>query len=573
MIDDETESNSISCAVPIDQQPLVKLEQARAELDTLQELRRRQDECLFDYKSLLRAVRAFHHCRDLEQLSLILRAIIYERIACSGLWFFIYDQEEERFVLWFSYQHDAAQTGEYTLLPDTRYAFSLQPGILWQLFCRGEPFSVVDRDGGHRFADLFQRKGLDAIDASAWLPLVIENKPAGVIALGPREGGRAYDENAMEFLQTVGEQAAVALNSVTLYSRLNAEQEKLDRTIQNLSVLYEISGAISQIDNMKQLLLEILDKAIQRVGAQKGSIMLYIPEEDQLKLQVVRGLPDKLVEEAINSGEQQCRTFRPGEGIAGLVFQRGQYHISNNAAQDDKYLSSEKSYIETIACLPLISCDEAIGVLNITNKAGGGFDEEDIEILSAIANQAAMIIEKADLYQLAITDELTGLYVRRFFYRRLEEEFRRHKRYNNQFSLLMIDIDFFKRFNDTYGHAVGDEVLKGVARTLVAQCREIDVVSRHGGEEFVILMPETINQGAASAAERLRQAVEELQVEHGGEMLQVTISVGIHHTEEGLASGTELLQRADIALYQAKHQGRNRVISWEEGMAFPEKRE
>jgi len=324
---------------------------------------------------------------------------------------------------------------------------------------------------------------------------------------------------------------------------------------------------------MKQLLLEILDKAIQRVGAQKGSIMLYIPEEDQLKLQVVRGLPDKLVEEAINSGEQQCRTFRPGEGIAGLVFQRGQYHISNNAAQDDKYLSSEKSYIETIACLPLISCDEAIGVLNITNKAGGGFDEEDIEILSAIANQAAMIIEKADLYQLAITDELTGLYVRRFFYRRLEEEFRRHKRYNNQFSLLMIDIDFFKRFNDTYGHAVGDEVLKGVARTLVAQCREIDVVSRHGGEEFVILMPETINQGAASAAERLRQAVEELQVEHGGEMLQVTISVGIHHTEEGLASGTELLQRADIALYQAKHQGRNRVISWEEGMAFPEKRE
>ncbi len=135
----------------------------------------------------------------------------------------------------------------------------------------------------------------------------------------------------------MGEQASVAIASVDLMDRLQHEQDTLDRTIRNIKVLYDISKAISQIDNMKQLLLAILDQAINRVGAQKGSIMLYDGDEDLLRLQVVRGLPDKLAEDRINSGEQQCKTFRPGEGIAGTVFKTQETYLSHDTDQDTRY--------------------------------------------------------------------------------------------------------------------------------------------------------------------------------------------------------------------------------------------
>ncbi len=212
-------------------------------------------------------------------------------------------------------------------------------------------------------------------------------------------------------------------------------------------------------------------------------------------------------------------------------------------------------------------------MLNITNKkeADAVFTEEDIEILTAITHQAAMTIEKADLYQLAITDELTGLYVRRFYFRRLDEELRRQKRYNNRLSMLMMDIDHFKKFNDTYGHEMGDDVLRVVARTLQAEAREVDVVARYGGEEFCILLPETDPEGALKAGDRFRSAIEAQEIPHEDGHVTVTASFGTAEATEDTPKGEDLVRNADVALYHAKANGRNRVEAWVEGMKIPEK--
>ena len=549
-----------------------QLDSIKAERQALVKDQRSMDNRLFNFQSLLRAARALHYCKEIPELMTVLKAIICDKLDAAGVWIFLYDEDEKLFRLQLAYDGEVRKT-DAVPKSGAAFTFTLQPGILWQLVCQGVSFSVVDLDGNFRFPELFAATKLDRFHATQWLPLVMNNEPKGLVALGPLRNGTPYGEPEQEFLSTVGEQASVAIASVDLMDRLQHEQETLDRTIRNIKVLYDISKAISQIDNMKQLLLAILDQAINRVGAQKGSIMLYDGDEDLLRLQVVRGLPDKLAEERINRGEQQCKTFRPGEGIAGTVFKTQETYLSHNTDKDTRYEHSKDSNINSIVCLPLLINDEAIGVLNITNKkeADAVFSEEDIEILTAITHQAAMTIEKADLYQLAITDELTGLYVRRFYFRRLEEELRRQKRYDNRLSMLMMDIDHFKKFNDTYGHEMGDEVLRVVARTLQAEAREVDVVARYGGEEFCILLPETDPVGALKAGERFRAAIEAQEIPHEDGFVKVTASFGTAEATEKTPKGEDLIRNADVALYHGKANGRNRVEAWVEGMKIPEK--
>ncbi len=534
--------------------PSVLKQQLRGALDR-QHL---MDARLFDYRSLLRAARALHHTRNLDDLLRMICAMVHDRLDVTDQWLFLRCEDPpQRFLQWLPEAGDSSEE-EATADAPEGFAFTLGQGIVWQLLCEGEPISVQDLGGRFRFAELFAATGLDRFPAVVWLPLVMERKPRGLLALGPQRNGRPYDDSQMEFLGTLGEQASVAIGSVFLWQQFQAEQAKLDRTIKHLSVLYDISRAVNRIEDMKSLLLEILDRAIERVGAQKGSVMLYEPAADLIKLRVVRGLPDRLAEDRINSGEQECKSFRPGEGIAGKVFLSKEYYLSLNAGKDEHYQHSERSNIASIICLPLVINDEAIGVLNITNKNEGQFSADDVEILTAIAGQAAMTIEKADLYRMAVTDELTQLYVRRYLGHRLDAELRRRERYGVPVTFLLVDIDHFKLVNDTHGHDAGDAILKEVARALVRAARSVDVVARFGGEEFAVLMPETPLAGAACAAERYRKAVEALRVTYDDKVLQVTISVGVAEALAPKTEPRELIRAADAALYYSKETGRNR---------------
>jgi diguanylate cyclase (GGDEF)-like protein len=203
--------------------------------------------------------------------------------------------------------------------------------------------------------------------------------------------------------------------------------------------------------------------------------------------------------------------------------------------------------------------DKLLGALNVSNSVANFFTESDFELFINLANQAAIAIENARLYRYAVTDEMTRLYNHRYFQQRLDEELMRATRYDNQVSLLILDVDHFKNFNDTYGHPEGDRVLKIVARLIEKSIREVDIAARYGGEEFVVICPEKNGEGSLVPAERIRSAIADYDFRIDGKPVPITVSVGIACFPDQAKSKTELIQRSDYALYYAKENGRNRV--------------
>jgi diguanylate cyclase (GGDEF)-like protein len=292
-------------------------------------------------------------------------------------------------------------------------------------------------------------------------------------------------------------------------------------------------------------------------------------------MRVVLGLPDKEAERKINDGETACRRWKRGEGVAGKVLESGTPIRVNDTGEDKSFAARESSNVRSILCVPLQVDGETIGVVNITNKKGGQpFADDDFEILGALADQAAVAIKRARLYDAAITDSLTQLTVRGYALDRLREEVKKSRRYKTPLSVVMCDIDHFKRVNDGWGHPAGDAVIRAAAATLKAGLRiDVDLAGRYGGEEFLLILPQTPAAGGGAAAERLRKAVSALEVDIGdGKTLQLTMSFGVAElrAEQG-ESADEVMKRADEALYASKEGGRNRVTvhGEEKGAAAP----
>lgn len=214
--------------------------------------------------------------------------------------------------------------------------------------------------------------------------------------------------------------------------------------------------------------------------------------------------------------------------------------------------------VTTFVGIPLQSERKVVAILMFENLAKADFEKAAI-----LSMQFTLEIKKVLLYEtverLSVTDSLTGLYVRRYFFERFGEEIERSKSYGFTFAFLMIDIDDFKKCNDTYGHLVGDVVLKDVARIMKENVREIDLVARYGGEEFAVVLPETELEGARHAAERIRKRIEEHVFKAYDEKVRVTISGGIALYPDAGDGAMELVEKADQALYKAKRSGKNVV--------------
>jgi diguanylate cyclase (GGDEF)-like protein len=217
------------------------------------------------------------------------------------------------------------------------------------------------------------------------------------------------------------------------------------------------------------------------------------------------------------------------------------------------------------AVFPLVADGRALGAVVAWHTEPGFFGDKERELLRLLCSIAPLPLRSARKYealdQRAHTDALTGLPNRASVESRLATLSHVFERYARPFSLLVIDVDFFKKFNDTHGHEAGDKVLQHVAAVIRHTVRDVDTPARLGGEEFVVLMPETTLRASHDAGERLRRAIEAREVDWNGQPLRVTVSIGAAGCPECTATAADALRLADEALYRAKDAGRNRVMS------------
>ena len=205
---------------------------------------------------------------------------------------------------------------------------------------------------------------------------------------------------------------------------------------------------------------------------------------------------------------------------------------------------------------PLNSRGETFGALLLERDEPDPFTRSEVGRIKMYASQVGVALEKA---MLATVDPLTSLYNRRKFFELAGRALARAIRYRERLSVLMLDIDDFKEFNDTYGHATGDAVLEEIAGQCRASLRETDIVGRYGGEEFVALLPSTPRDDAEEAADRLRRRIAEQRVDYGGDSLQVTVSIGVASRREADEDIEQIIERADRCLYAAKNAGKDQV--------------
>lgn len=324
----------------------------------------------------------------------------------------------------------------------------------------------------------------------------------------------------------------------------------LQKKIDEMEMLIEVSKDISSVLDYRQLLNKILHKNIQVLDADTGSIMLFDDESGDLIIEASFGLPHEIVTKTRVSS---------GQGISGWVAKTKKELIIYDTVKEPGFAELKGRKVEK-GCLmsaPLIAKNKVLGVINVSKKTPYSFNERDLELFRALSIHAAIAIDNAKLYRLAITDGLTKLYIHRYFQQRMDELIRFSKENKTPFSLIMTDIDHFKSFNDTYGHQVGDEVLKTVARILMKSVRDEDIVARYGGEEFAVICPGITKEEATIPAERIRKSVEEYDFFVNGKRVQITISLGISEYGEDAIDKKMLIECADLALYYAKENGRN----------------
>jgi diguanylate cyclase (GGDEF)-like protein len=351
----------------------------------------------------------------------------------------------------------------------------------------------------------------------------------------------------------------------------NRMTSRIRKKVFELSTMYRVSTLINGAATYQQALDDCLTHIITVFLAQRGSIMLLTEDRTKLRVESVRLFGQ--IDSGDDSDKPKTRfELEVGEGIAGQVVQSGEAILCMDCKTDDRFKNYDSKNgnkaPETLISVPLIVHGTVMGVVNLADRSTNKpFTDEDLELLQAIASQMAISIDNARLHELAITDGLTKLFIHRYFQLRLDDEMKRAIRFKMPLTLVLLDIDHFKKFNDTYGHQVGDKVLKAVATMIKDSVRATDIPCRYGGEEFSIILAHTNSEQALIFAERLRERIAAYVLKNAEDELRVTISIGLAEFPLVASSKEELIRKADQALYASKDAGRNTTTIWQEDMA------
>lgn len=397
------------------------------------------------------------------------------------------------------------------------------------------------------------------------LPLIVNNQKIGAVLIAYNQ---EHEFSTSEI--SLGEQAARQIALAVFKTRLL--QEARQRATE-ADTLRQAGAVVVSTLNQEETIERILNELKKVIPYDSAAVLL--PRGDELEIVGAVGFPDP--NEVIG-----LRFPLTADTPNAVVFERRKPYIIKDApAVYEAFRHPPHDHIRGWMGVPLLVRDRLVGMISLDSHQVDTFTEEHARLATAFADQVAIALDNARLFEetqrLAITDSLTEVYNRRFFMELARNEFQRSRRYNKPLSMIMLDIDHFKTVNDTYGHLVGDLTLQTVTRRCRKQLRQSDVIGRFGGEEFIILLPETeaavkgidaqdltLSIPAEVVAHRLRETFEKEKIKSEWVEFQITISLGVAGMDETCKNVETLIDRADQAMYLAKNRGRNRVFVWSE---------
>ncbi|HVP43311.1 MAG TPA: sensor domain-containing diguanylate cyclase [Terriglobales bacterium] len=374
------------------------------------------------------------------------------------------------------------------------------------------------------------------------IPLMVREEVVGVLDC-QSDKLDAFDQETIDLLTLFSTQASIALQNAELYT---LEQRKASQ-LEAVNAIARQSTAVLELSELMEKVCRVI---VQSFDVDQVAILLK--EQDRLAVRAHAGNLTPVM--PIGS------ILPPGAGLCGRALLTGKTVVENDVSVVIGYVPGVKETASEM-CIPLIAFGETLGVLALDSATVGAFPEEDVPTLESVADMCATAIQNAHYYervrQMAYLDGLTGIFNRRFFELRMMQEIERANRYQLSLSVIMMDVDHFKRINDEFGHLLGDEVLKQISRLFEQHLRKPDVLCRFGGEEFAVLLPETNGENARAVAEKLRQIVAGFPFP--GIPRPVTFSAGVAEFPRHGRTRDELVQAADAALYSSKQSGGDRV--------------
>ncbi|MFW6056254.1 MAG: diguanylate cyclase [Chloroflexota bacterium] len=492
-------------------------------------------------RQLSEFVERIYDVPTLEQFGRQLVSLLARSVDAKVAYLLLPEQQGADFVVHFSYP-STDEPGDFR--PVIRHE---SPVLTW-LRREGQLLPVRHLSILPEFQGLWkqEREEVRTAGIELFLPLANRGELVAVLAVGSKAGGKSYSVEELELMHTVAGKVAASMEKQYLYEQL----QKQDR---ELTLLNRLSRVVTSSLDMRDAFQGFSRELKKVVPLDHAAVALI--DGDRIKLQAIFG--------RINATDL-AEMSHSLAGTATEWIARHRRTVYQPDLQTKKTYWPDEHYaregLRSIVHVPLIVRDQVIGTLMVANQKPNVYTEESLSLLEQVSRQIATPLENAVLYaraqQRSRIDELTGLFNRRHFDERLKEEVSRHSRQDSVFSLLMMDLDSFKAYNDMYGHPSGDKLLKLVASLVSTSIRESDQGFRYGGDEFAVLLPHTGAEEAFVVAERVRTRVSrEMEAKRSG----VTSSIGLaSYPADGVMPG-ELVATADTALYYAKNTGGNRT--------------
>jgi len=361
-----------------------------------------------------------------------------------------------------------------------------------------------------------------------------------------------------DFLQKVVDKAIRRRNEIICN---NQTMLSLRRKVQVLQTLNEVVQAINSSLKPKEILNTIMEKAADLIMAEGWSVLLTDESTNELVFEAASGKAGKKL---------LGMRLKIGQGVAGWVAHYGKSLIVPDVAKDPRFYSGvdekTKFVTKSVLCVPMKSRDRTIGVVEVVNKVGGEqFTQDDFEIFENVVAHLTIALEKAQMYrkmeEASQIDDLTQLYNTRYCNQFLDNFLIERKDTRGIISLVFLDIDFFKLVDDNFGHLVGSETLKIVGERMARVVRKNDVIIRYGGDEYIVLLPNTDKKTAAIIAERIRKEISrEPFYAFGNKKFNISVTLGVATFPHDAKTRDELIGKADRAMYEGKMSGRNKVV-------------